>query len=238
MRPLFFDFEGDPKAAAVEDEFLFGPDVLVAPITKFEMRSREVYLPAGTEWTDARTGNVFQGGQVVVADAPIEHIPVYLRGNKPDLMKHFTGLYDLGFLEAEDLHVVSKSQGRVEPQAMAKLGSLWGNNSQMVWRGGLNKGDSLVLEVPIERTAEYKLQLHLSKAHDYGVFRFQLDNGPVSDAVDLYSPKLQGPFAFTLKPMKLSKGKHQLNIVCQGKNPESTNTVIGLDYVVLKTPGK
>jgi alpha-glucosidase (family GH31 glycosyl hydrolase) len=42
-------------------------------------------------WTDAWTGKVFPGGQTVEADAPIEHIPVYLRGNKPELLKLFTG---------------------------------------------------------------------------------------------------------------------------------------------------
>ena len=93
MRPLFFDFMDDPKAAAVEDEYLFGPDLLVAPVTKYEMRSREVYLPAGVEWTDAWTGKKIPGGQVITADAPIEHIPVYVRGDKPALLEHFRDLY-------------------------------------------------------------------------------------------------------------------------------------------------
>ena len=94
MRPLFFDFKDDPKAAEVEDQFLFGADFLVAPITKFEMRSRDVYLPAGTEWTDAWTGKKLKGGQVVKADAPIEHIPVYIRADKSELIKLFNNLDD------------------------------------------------------------------------------------------------------------------------------------------------
>jgi alpha-D-xyloside xylohydrolase len=89
MRPVFFDFSSDPKTADIEDEFLFGPDILAAPVTKFEVRSRKVYLPAGTKWTDAWTGKVIPGGQTVDADAPIERIPVYLRGNKPELLKLF-----------------------------------------------------------------------------------------------------------------------------------------------------
>ena len=94
MRPVFFDFADDPKAAEVEDQFLFGPDIMAAPVTKYEVRSRDVYLPAGTEWTDAWTGKKLRGGQTVRADAPIEHIPVYLRGDKPGLIKLFTGLYE------------------------------------------------------------------------------------------------------------------------------------------------
>ena len=56
MRPLFFDFDDDKKVAEVEDQFLFGPDLLVAPITDYRARDRTVYLPAQTAWIDAWTG--------------------------------------------------------------------------------------------------------------------------------------------------------------------------------------
>ncbi|MBT7702316.1 MAG: glycoside hydrolase family 31 protein, partial [Verrucomicrobia bacterium] len=92
MRPVFFDFAEDPKTAEVEDQYLFGPDLLVAPITRYEARSREVYLPIGTEWTDVWTGKKLPGGQIVEADAPIERIPVYVRGNNPDLVELFKEL--------------------------------------------------------------------------------------------------------------------------------------------------
>lgn len=81
MRPLFFDFVEDENCARVEDQFLFGPDLLVAPILEAGARQRELYLPAGTTWTDAWSGQVFEGGQRIVAEAPLERIPVYLRGN-------------------------------------------------------------------------------------------------------------------------------------------------------------
>jgi len=95
MRPLFFDFADDPQAAEVEDQFLFGPDLLVAPITQYLARSRAVYLPAGAEWLDAWTGAKFAGGQRIVADAPLEQIPVYVRGENAELVKLFSGLYEL-----------------------------------------------------------------------------------------------------------------------------------------------
>jgi alpha-D-xyloside xylohydrolase len=93
MRPVFFDFADDPEAAAVEDQFLFGSALLVAPITRFETRSREVYLPVGTDWTCAWTGEKLPGGQTVDADAPIERIPVYVRGQDAGLLGLFEELY-------------------------------------------------------------------------------------------------------------------------------------------------
>jgi alpha-D-xyloside xylohydrolase len=79
MRPLFIDFPGDPTAWTTDDEFLFGPDILVAPILAAGQTSREVYLPAGDTWVDAWTGESHVGGQTIVVDAPIERIPVFTR---------------------------------------------------------------------------------------------------------------------------------------------------------------
>ncbi len=79
MRPLFFDFPNDEAGVRVDDQYLFGPDILVAPILAAGMRQREVYLPIGTQWTDAWSGQVFDGGQRITTEAPLERIPVYLR---------------------------------------------------------------------------------------------------------------------------------------------------------------
>ncbi len=93
MRPLFFDFADDPDAVVIEDQFLFGSDLLVAPITAYQARSRDVYLPDGTDWLDAWTGDTFPGGQTIQAAAPIEYIPVYVRAINGDLVAVFEELY-------------------------------------------------------------------------------------------------------------------------------------------------
>jgi alpha-D-xyloside xylohydrolase len=80
MRPLFFEFPDDPRAWEVDDQFLLGPDVLVAPVAAAGARRRPVYLPAGAVWQDAATGVEHQGGTQVDADAPLERIPVFVRG--------------------------------------------------------------------------------------------------------------------------------------------------------------
>jgi alpha-D-xyloside xylohydrolase len=79
MRPLFVDFPDDARAWEVEDQFMFGTDVLVAPVLEAGAREREVYLPSGARWTHAWSGVVRDGGTAVVEDAPLPEIPVYLR---------------------------------------------------------------------------------------------------------------------------------------------------------------
>ncbi|HTK10944.1 MAG TPA: TIM-barrel domain-containing protein, partial [Ktedonobacteraceae bacterium] len=81
MRPLFFDFPEDKKSAEIDDQFLFGPDILVAPILEEGARSRTVYLPSGTTWTDAWSGEKLEGGRSFAVEAPLNRIPVYLRGD-------------------------------------------------------------------------------------------------------------------------------------------------------------
>lgn len=78
MRGLFLEFPDEEGAWAADDQFMFGPDVLVAPITVEGARSREVFLPEGAEWVDAWTGERVPSGRRL-ADAPLERIPVYLR---------------------------------------------------------------------------------------------------------------------------------------------------------------
>jgi alpha-D-xyloside xylohydrolase len=83
MRPLFVDFPADPASWEIEDQFLFGGDILVAPVYAEGARSRLVYLPAGpegTRWQDAWTGAQHQGGAWITAPAPLDTIPVFLRG--------------------------------------------------------------------------------------------------------------------------------------------------------------
>jgi alpha-D-xyloside xylohydrolase len=79
MRPLWFDHPHDETAWTIEDEFTFGPDVLVAPITELGARQRTVYLPASCDWRHAITGDAFKGGDRYDVDAPLEWIPVFVR---------------------------------------------------------------------------------------------------------------------------------------------------------------
>jgi alpha-D-xyloside xylohydrolase len=79
LRPLFLEFPDDPEAWKIEDQHLFGPSLLVAPVLDHGARARSVYLPAGATWTDVWTGCAYEGGRRVDVDAPLERIPVFSR---------------------------------------------------------------------------------------------------------------------------------------------------------------
>ena len=79
QRPLVMDFREDPATWEIGDEFLFGPDMLVSPVTKERAVERTVYLPASTEWYDFWTGERTAGGRETVAAAPIDRIPLDVR---------------------------------------------------------------------------------------------------------------------------------------------------------------
>ncbi|MBE6935455.1 MAG: glycoside hydrolase family 31 protein [Ruminococcaceae bacterium] len=79
IRPLYYDFPCDAKTIGVEDQMMYGDDVLVCPVFELGQRQREVYLPAGETWIDAHTGEEYAGGQTILADAPLERCPVYLK---------------------------------------------------------------------------------------------------------------------------------------------------------------
>ncbi|MBR6157623.1 MAG: family 31 glucosidase, partial [Lachnospiraceae bacterium] len=82
MRPLYFDFPEDKNTLTIEDAYMFGPDLLVAPVMEEGVTVRSVYLPAGTIWKECSTGKVFDGGQTVTANAPLDVIPVFARDEK------------------------------------------------------------------------------------------------------------------------------------------------------------
>jgi len=81
MRPLFYDFPSDTQTWDKAEEYMFGPDLLVAPVLYPGMRERTVYLPAGARWTNAETGASHGGGQTIQVDAPLDRIPIFVRDN-------------------------------------------------------------------------------------------------------------------------------------------------------------
>ncbi len=78
MRPLVMDFREDVKAQNIGDQFLFGPSILVNPVTEQGAVTRHLYLP-NAKWIDFWDGSTEDGGQDIDAPAPLSRIPLYVR---------------------------------------------------------------------------------------------------------------------------------------------------------------
>lgn len=90
MRALMMDFANDKNAWDINDQYMFGKSLLVCPVTEMmyspdkkadftTIKSRELYLPAGTDWIDFWTGEKLKGGQKVSKASPIDIMPLYVK---------------------------------------------------------------------------------------------------------------------------------------------------------------
>ena len=77
MRPLFYDFPQDKAVWGNESEYMFGPDILVAPVLSRGEKEKKVYLPEGSNWTDAWTGKKYEGGSTATVETPLNQIPLF-----------------------------------------------------------------------------------------------------------------------------------------------------------------
>ena len=78
MRPLFYGYPQDSQTWEVEDQYLYGDHILVAPVMYAGQTSRQVYLPEGAVWTNVWTREEFLGGQTILVDAPLDRIPLFV----------------------------------------------------------------------------------------------------------------------------------------------------------------
>ncbi|MGN6500616.1 MAG: alpha-glucosidase [Tsuneonella sp.] len=91
QRPLFLHFEDDPATYAIQTQYLFGPDLLVAPVIEAGRQEWSAYLPAGADWVHVWSGVAHAGGQEVTVAVPFGSPPVFYRAGSPDA-ELFAGL--------------------------------------------------------------------------------------------------------------------------------------------------
>lgn len=87
MRTLFYHYPEDPECWKIEDEYLFGEDLLIAPVCEADVREREVYLPKGNRWREMESGMVYEGGQKIRIPAPLASIPVFIREEAEEVLE-------------------------------------------------------------------------------------------------------------------------------------------------------
>ncbi len=90
MRPLVMDFPADDRVLNIGDQYMFGPAILVSPVTEQAAAARHLYLPARTKWYDFWNGETVDGGKAIDAPAPLDRLPLFVRAGSivplgPDL---------------------------------------------------------------------------------------------------------------------------------------------------------
>lgn len=89
IRPLFYDFDKDEKVWDIEDQYMFGDSILVAPVLYEDQNERDVYLPENSKWVDPYTGKEYSGGQTIKVKTPLEQIPVFVRNGEKKVVAAF-----------------------------------------------------------------------------------------------------------------------------------------------------
>ncbi len=138
MRPLVYEFPEDDRVHNRSDAFLVGSALLVAPVRERGVQERSVYLPAGL-WYDFWTGTriLADGGTTVAADAPLERMPLYLRGGSVipfEGLRQHTGEAGDGILR---LLVAPDGSGRAEGTIYADEGEGFGYRDGAYWRAAV-----------------------------------------------------------------------------------------------------
>lgn len=80
MRGLVFDFANDPNVFDISDQFMFGPSLLICPVTEYKARERDVYLPVSKGgWYDFWNGKHYEGGKTYTVAAPLDEMPIFVK---------------------------------------------------------------------------------------------------------------------------------------------------------------
>ena len=78
MRALMMDFESDKNVLNIGDQYMFGKELMICPVYKYQARTREVYFPKQTGWYNLYDGKYTAGGQKQTVDAPYDRMPIYV----------------------------------------------------------------------------------------------------------------------------------------------------------------
>jgi len=111
LRPMVLNYPADPNVAALGSQFLWGDDLLVAPVTRPSAETWQTYLPHGT-WFDFWTGEPHAGGRSVSVDTPLERMPIFVRSGA--IIPMSTGRPQAGGQSPEHLTLAVYPDGRSE----------------------------------------------------------------------------------------------------------------------------
>lgn len=93
MRPLILNYPADQKVSNMNDQFMVGDQILVSPVLQAGVTAKMVYLPQG-KWHDYWTGDVYDGNQYIVKDAPLDVLPIFVKDNTLLPVDHYENYVD------------------------------------------------------------------------------------------------------------------------------------------------
>lgn len=127
---------------------------------------------------------------------------------------------------------VSVTGGRVDAQRMSGFGAGWSGDSQLFWGGG-QPGAVLDLTIDIGEEGTYEVELHMTRAPDFGRLRIQVENKNVGEMFDGYGPSVTPSGPISLGSFALHHGPAKVSFMIDGKNPRSSNFFAGVDFIRL-----
>jgi len=125
--------------------------------------------------------------------------------------------------------IVNKPQGVLSIQNMKEWKNGKWHNDEQLWWTGANRGNELVLAVPVEKSGKQEIVIHLTKAVDYGMVQFTFDGKEIGPAIDLYNDGVINSGAISLGTVDVASGEHRLGVKITGKNEKSTGYLFGMD---------
>jgi hypothetical protein len=189
-------------------------------IEKYFSNHRPTLFASTVFWYLSTTGN-----------DPYPPLPVVERTG------YYTGTSNFvakGAMEGEYLRVLSKTGGKTQEQQMDHYTEEWSQGAQLWWTGS-KPGDQLKLEVRAPLAGRYRILGAFTKARDYGIARFQLDDHQLGEPVDFYHENVILSGLLTLGETTLAAGAHTLTIEIMGANPKAQKAYMtGLDYLKLE----
>ena len=126
--------------------------------------------------------------------------------------------------------------GRVSAQLMSGFGAGWSNNAQLLWVDGA-VGAVLDLIVNVPASGKYVLELHMTRAPDYGIISVEVAGTSAAKHFYGYRPKVLPSGGYPMGTFALVAGKRRVALKIIGKAPESTGYLVGVDKIVLTRVG-
>lgn len=139
-------------------------------------------------------------------------------------------------IEGEAMASSASGVRGVSVQEMSGFGDRWSGGSQLLWTGG-SPGAVLDLTFDIAEPAVYAVELYFTRAPDYAQVAFSIDDQASRSLLDLYGPRVAPPVPYQAGTFALAAGRHSLGLKIDGRHPQSSGFLVGLDQIRLYPTG-